>query len=173
MADEANISMPSMAVFYIQNAAGATISTGCLEKESLDMYKALDSFVFYRCKDTVPVSALYITEDAVFPTKYRKLGFAMTVYVHDAEFQQTQIGKQYVLRPVEPLGRIASQSVVEGGSVVSANHCGPASAGDVLYSIHEVSAAVGGRRRRRTRRQGPKDRRTRRQGPKDRHTRKN
>lgn len=149
MANNANIS-PSMAVFYIQNATGSTISTGCLDEESLDTYKSLESFAFYRCKDTVPVSALHITADSVFPTKYRKLAFAMNVYVHDAEFQKTQIGKMYVLRPVEPLGRIASESVVKGGSVVSANHCGPASTGDVLYSIHEVSAAAtGGRRSRR------------------------
>ena len=72
----------------------------------------------------------------------------MRIYVKDSEAQQLEIGQGYVLKPVEPIGRIASKSVVDGGSVVSATHCGPAD-GSLLYSIHKIGA-VGGRRKRKS-----------------------
>ena len=72
----------------------------------------------------------------------------MRIYVKDSEAQQLKIGQSYVLKPVEPIGRIASKSVVDGGNVVSAVHCGPAD-GSYLYSIHKVTTS-GGRRKRKT-----------------------
>ncbi len=64
-----------------------------------------------------------------------------------------KMGKSYVFQETDAsVGRIASRSVVKGGSVVSAKHCGPAEPGH-LYEILEV-VKTGGRRktRRNTRR---------------------
>jgi hypothetical protein len=144
MASEVNVGSPDSATFFIMKESGEIISTGCLDKDSLKMYKESTDYLFYRCKDTTPVSALHITRDAVLPTKYRLLNFAMRIYVKDSEAQHLKSGKEYVLQPVELLGRIASHDMVQGGSAVSSVHCGPAD-GSKLYSIFEVSQA-GGRR---------------------------
>ena len=148
MASEVNIGSPDSTTFFILKESGEIISTGCLDKDSLKTYKESMDYLFYRCKDTTPISALYINHDSVLPTKYRLLNFAMRIYVKDSEAQQLKSGKEYVLKPVELLGRIVSHDMVEGGSAISSIHCGPAD-GSKLYSIFEVSQ-TGGRRRRRS-----------------------
>ena len=141
-----------VATFYIQNEKNQTISTGCLDEDSLKSYKTMENYVFYRCKDSTPVSALYINPVSVNTDMYRLLNFDRRIYVKDVEFQQVEVGKQYILRPTgEPLGRIASRSVVLGGSAVSSNHCGPAD-GSIIYKLYQVGEGAVGGRRRKTRR---------------------
>jgi ankyrin repeat protein len=138
------------AVFYIQNDQGKTIAAGCLDEDTLDNYKSNNDWLFYRCKETTPVSALYIVRgEHAYSTKYRLLNFAMRIYVKDSEAQSLVAGKKYVLKPIEPLGRIVSENFFESGNAVSAVHCGPAD-GSMLYKIYEVRSE-GGRRRTRKR----------------------
>ena len=139
-----------MVTFYIQDKANKTIAAGCLDEDSLNIYKTSNDYVFYRCKDSVPVGALFIDSKSVHSEKYRLLNFDRRIYVKDSEARQLKVGNQYILRPTgEPLGRIASYDVVHGGSAVSSNHCGPAD-GSIIYKIYQVGeGAVGGRRGRR------------------------
>ena len=143
-----------MAIVYIQDTNNATLTTGCLDEASLEAYKTLDEYVFYRCKDSVPMSSLSITKNSVEPTKYRLLNFDRRIYVKDSEAQKLEVGKQYILRPTnEPLGRIASHDIIFGSRIaVSAVHCGPAD-GSMIYKIYEVDGnTTGGRRKTRRRR---------------------
>ena len=151
MASNTNIEEGS-AVFYIQNEQGKTLSAGCLDEDTLDNYKNNSNWIFYRCKETTPVSALSIVRERdTYPTKYRLLNFAMRIYVKDSQAQSLVAGKKYVLKPIEPLGRIVSENFFQSGNAVSAVHCGPAD-GSMLYKIFEVRTE-GGRRKTRKRRQ--------------------
>lgn len=145
-----------VATFYIQDTNNKTVSTACLDEDSLDIYKTSNDYVFYRCKDTVKNSALFIGENDIHPIEYRLLNFDRRIYVKDSEAHKLEVGKHYILRPTnEPLGRIASHDVVFGsGMVVSAKHCGPAD-GSMIYKIYEVnSSPSGGRRKTRRRYRG-------------------
>jgi hypothetical protein len=87
------------------------------------------------------------------------MNFASRIYVKEKESNKLKLGSKYILKPMELIGRIASKSVVDGGNVVSALHCGPATS-DILYSIHEVATTIGGKRRK-TRSKKKKLRKTR------------
>jgi len=153
MADEENVSN-DMTVFYIAKEDGTIGKASCLDSDSLDTYKTSRDYIFYKCKDSVPVSALHITRNSILPDKLRLLNFDFRVYVKDSQAQKLQSGKKYILYPGEDVGRIVSQNVLDGGSVVSAVHCGP-SDGSKLYTIKEVDETLGGgRRTKRNRRSG-------------------
>ncbi len=148
--DDVNVETADVATFYILGADDRVISAGCLDEASLEQYKTGSQFIFYRCKETVPVSALFINKDSVYPEQYRLFNFGMKTYIKADEAYKLKVGSAYVLKPEEPIGRIASFSVVFGGNVVSANHCGPAD-GSMLYSVHMIVPS-GGKRHTRVRR---------------------
>jgi hypothetical protein len=160
-----------MAYFYIMNAEGTEISSAaCLDSESLQQYKLRDEYVFYKCKETVPIGALHIRPDSVEPTPYRLMNFSQRVYVTNDDAQRIISGESYILKPTGPIGRIASKRVIDGGDVVGALHCGPADPGNIIYSVQKMveRPAVGGSRK------GRKSRKTRKQkrSKKNRKTRK-
>jgi hypothetical protein len=132
--------------FYITNEDGKVISASCLDSESLDVYKKSRDYVFYRCKDSVPISALHIKRSNTLPGQFRLFNFQFKVYVKDSQSQSLQSGKKYILSPVEDLGRIVSLDVIEGGSLVSSVHCGP-SDGSKLYNIKEIDESINGGRK--------------------------
>jgi hypothetical protein len=145
-----NVETEDVATFYILGADNKVVSAGCLDESSLEQYKTGNQFLFYRCKETVPVSAALINPNSVYPEKYRLFNFEIRTYIKASDARQIKVGSAYVLKPEEPIGRIASHSVVHGGSLVSANHCGPAD-GSMLYSVHLI-VHTGGKRCRRARR---------------------
>ncbi len=148
-----NVNVTSdMTTFYIMDSTNKVKSVACIDAESLNQYKTLNDYVFFRCNTSVPESALLIQPTNVQRGALRLLNLDIRAYVKDSQAQRMQHGKKYILKPVELVGRIASYSVVSGGSVVSAVHCGPAD-GSKLYDIIEVTEPVsGGRRRKLTRR---------------------
>jgi ankyrin repeat protein len=150
---DVNVETADVATFYILKPDGTVASAGCLDEESLQKYKTDNAFRFYRCKEDTPTSSLHITEDSVHPEEYKLFNFAFKMYIKRNEARQLQIGSAYVLKPEEPIGRIASFGVVHVGSAVSANHCGPAD-GSMIYSVHKIVPSGGKRlvRRRRFKR---------------------
>jgi ankyrin repeat protein len=157
--DDVNVETADVATFYILGADDKVISAGCLDEASLEQYITGSQFIFYRCKETVPVSALFIGQDNVYPEQYRLFNFGMKTYIKAKEAYKLKVGSAYVLKPEEPIGRIASFSVVYGGNVVSANHCGPAD-GSILYSVHKIVPS-GGKRHTRVRTQRRKNKKQR------------
>jgi ankyrin repeat protein len=139
MANNTNITN-EMTTFYIIDQEGR-IATSCLDTDSLETYKINKDYLFYRCKDTVPISALFIQYKNVLPAPIRLLNFQMRIYVKDSQAQSLQPGKKYVLRPIEDLGRIVSYDVLTGGTAVSSVHCGP-SDGSKLYDIKEINETI-------------------------------
>lgn len=140
MADNVNIAPnPDTAYFYIMNAAGTAISSvACLDSESLQQYKTRIEYVFYKCKETVPISAFYIRQSNVEPTPYRLFNFSQRVYITDRDAKRIVPGNSYILKPNGPIGRIASKRVIGGGNLVGALHCGPADPGNVIYSVQKM-----------------------------------
>ncbi len=141
---------PEATTIYIMDEAGAIKSATCLDEGTLQQYKTMNEYMFFRCKDSVPPTALHISRSHVHPGAIRLLNLNMRVYVKDSQAQQLEVGKKYVVKPGAALGRIASHSVITTGHVVSGVHCGPAD-GSKLYELLEVVAATGGGRLRRLR----------------------
>lgn len=150
---DVNVETADVVTFYILKPDGTVASAGCLDEESLQKYKTDNAFRFYRCKEDTPTSSLHITEDSVYPEEYKLFNFAFKTYIKRNEARQLKVGSAYVLKPEEPIGRIASFGVVHGGSAVSANHCGPADE-SMIYSVHKIVPSGGKRlvRRRRFKR---------------------
>jgi hypothetical protein len=68
----------------------------------------------------------------------RRLELAQKVYVKDSDFKKVKAGKSYLLEPTsDTLGRIVSDDVIRGGTVVSADHCQTVFT-DPIYSISEA-----------------------------------
>lgn len=131
------------ATFHVLNTDGKLSFSSCLDNSALKRYKKDKDYLFFKCKETTPVSSVYITSNSVYSEKYRMLGFQQRIYVKDSEIKKVKIGKEYVLEPIEAIGRLASYNVIMGGDIVSALHCGPAD-GSMLYSIKEVRSISGG-----------------------------
>ena len=75
-----------------------------------------------------------------------RLPLDRNIYVDTLNAKMLQVGKSYVLWPTEnTVGRIASKSLLDGGSAVSADHC-QTKFSDSIYEIYEVTAS-GGRRK--------------------------
>jgi hypothetical protein len=168
MGNNANITPDAdMTYFYVMNAGGTAISSvGCLDPESLQQYKTRIEYVFYKCKETVPNGALHIRRENVEPTPYRLMNFSQRVYIADRDAKRIVPGGSYILKPIGPIGRIASKRVVNGGDVVGALHCGPADPGNIIFSVQKMVERVatgGSRKRRKTRKQkrSRKNRKTR------------
>ena len=148
MVEELNINSSSdMTYFYIATKSGEIKSAKCMDTDSLRHYKSDSSNIFYKCKSSVPTSALFINRDSVEPTAYTLFNFDIRIFLLKTDANRIKVGKKYVLTPAEPIGRIASKSVVDGGSVVGALHCGPEQSGDIVYSIKElVVSSEGGKK---------------------------
>lgn len=131
--------------FHILNSSDKVAFSACLDAASIYKYISDNAYLFYRCKETTPISSLSITRNSVHPEKYRMLGFQQRIYVKDKDIKSVITGKEYILTPIEPIGRLASHSVISGGNVVSALHCGPAD-GSMLYSIKQMRNTNGGKR---------------------------
>lgn len=111
----------------------------CLDADSIKGYLGDMSMVFYQCRPTVPIGAIMIRPESVFPTQIRRLPFDFAVYVYEKQIQQIKPGKKYVLIPsTVPVGRIASHTVITGGSVVSAQHCQNDYQTDFIYTVREL-----------------------------------
>jgi hypothetical protein len=80
----------------------------------------------------------------VFPTAYRRIDLSSRLYIEDTYAGAIEPGT-YVLRPVEPMGRIVSKSILNGENVVGGLKC--ADDGTYLYSISKLSLSVTGGKR--------------------------
>ena len=154
---------PSYTVFYIRQPDKSALAY-CIDSVTLNEYKTKNAYVFYRCKSTVPVGALHISQSQIEPTKLRRFDLGQRVYVNDTQAKKLKPGKAYLLEVTTmPIGRIVSDQVIKGGSVVGAVHCQDIEPGFV-YSLKMIGTTktrvsqarpgskVGGRRRlRRTR----------------------
>ena len=140
---------PSNATFFVLKEDGTTAFSACLDADSLKTYITSTDYLFYRCKDTVPDSALHIIRGKnTLAEPIRLLNFQQRVYVFDYQSSKLTTGKMYVCIPKEKVGRIVSEHFLAGGSAVSATHCQPED-GSMLYEIKEISMAGGSRSRRR------------------------
>ena len=149
MANNSNID-PDSAILYILNNQKKVIRTVCLDETSLRGYLKNDDTLFYRCKPTVPKGALFIQPRDILPDGIRKIALDIIVYVYDHESKYIKPKRSYILLPTdEPVGRIASRSVVMGGTVVSADHCQTDYSKDFIYKIKEFRPQTGGKRGRR------------------------
>lgn len=139
------------ATFFIQKESGELLHIGCLDADSLTQFMSND-YLFFRCKDHVPLGSLHIAHNDVELERIRRFALAFDVYVLDAQARQVRVGNKYVLKPSsQVLGRIASKQVVERGNVYSGDvHCGPPY-DDRIYTIHKVGG-VGGKRKSKSKR---------------------
>lgn len=137
--DTQNIDLGTAILHIVGSDGKKVVRTYCLDADSIKGYLGDLSMVFYRCKPTVPVGAIMIRPESVFPTRIRRLPFDFAVYVYESEIQQIRPGKQYVLEQTnKAVGRIASHSVITGGEVVSAQHCQNEYTHDFIYTVKEL-----------------------------------
>ena len=145
----------NMTTFYVMSSGSKVIHVGCLDNEGLGHYKDDTSYLFFKCKQHVPLTAMNVRPtDVEVNNALRKLSFKMSIYVNDSQMQSVKPGKKYILVPTNnEVGAIASYDVVKaGGALVSSDHCGFKYA-DRIHDIYEVNTAgAGGRRRPRSRR---------------------
>jgi hypothetical protein len=135
---------PTRIVFVIQDSDGKTQYAGSLTQDSLDHYLDSDSHCVFRCRPEVPEHAANIRMNNVFPTAYRRIDLSSRLYIEDTYAGAIEPGT-YVLRPVEPMGRIVSKSILNGENVVGGLKC--ADDGTYLYSISKLSLSVTGGKR--------------------------
>ncbi len=196
-----------LAVFYLKKPDGIYESF-CMIDQELNYYKTHIGGLFYRCRPEIPKSAHMILETSVYKNKdektlktieklstdaekaveygkkvLRRLDFTQRIYVFNEQAKLLKSGMSYVLEPFEPhipIGRLASHSVVGGGSIVGALHCGDDEPG-IVFAIRQIGdyrtrpaiskvgssngaggagASVGGRRRTRRARRLRRTRRT-------------
>jgi hypothetical protein len=154
MAINTNIT-PGSTILYITNAANKVIRTVCLDEDSFTGVLMGTNSLFYQCKDSVPVGSIFIGKSNVHPTRLRKIATDIIVYVYENQVKRITPGKKYILTPTEkPVGSIASYDVVNGGTVVSADHCQNNYKNDMIHEIKEYIA--GGKRRRITKKKSKK-----------------
>jgi hypothetical protein len=151
MANEVNINTHNT-TFYVLKEDGSVAFIACLDSDSLYEYLSRNDYIFYRCKDSVPPSALLIRRNKDIHGKpIRLLNFQQRVYLYDDISQRLQMGKQYVCIPIERVGRLVSEDYLATGNAVSALHCQPDD-GSMLYTLKEIIPSAqymnGGNRRR-------------------------
>jgi len=138
--------IPGSTILYILNAAGKVIRTICLDEDSMTGLLKGTNNIFYQCKASVPQGSLFIGKSNVHPTRLRKIATDIIVYVYENQVKRIEAGKKYILTPTDKVvGRIASYDVVNGGTVVSADHCQNDYKNDMIHEIKEYIA--GGKRR--------------------------
>jgi hypothetical protein len=132
---------------YVRNIAGKITNSYCVDTDYLTNMIQSENEVFYKCNDSVPVSALLIQPKNVqYNNPMQRVMMEVPYFTKRDQAMKMQVGKSYVFQETnESVGRIASRSVVKGGNVVSAKHCGPTEPGN-LYEILEV-VKTGGRRK--------------------------
>lgn len=130
---------------YIANNKNEIIRIYCIDDDAFDSYFKGSDNIVYECKDSVPNSSLMISENDIIHKPFRRLAFEFNIYVYEKQVKQIQKGKSYILKPTSTiLGRIASHSVVMGGTLVGALHCQPTMGNDFVYNISEYNIKNGG-----------------------------
>ncbi len=120
--DEVDIE-PSYTVFYIKQPDKTSLAY-CIDSVTLTEYKTKQQYLFYRCKSTVPAGSLHITRNQVESEKLRRLDLGQRIYIKDEYVKKLKPGKAYILEATKtPVGRIVSDRVLNGDSVVGAIHC--------------------------------------------------
>ncbi len=128
----------SSTIFYVSNKNGKIIKIYCLDTESLNSLITGNDSIFYKCKDTVPMTATMIRTNSVLPMRLRKISMDIVMYVHENQARNIISGKKYIFIPTEEnVGRIASYNVVKGRNIVSRDHCQNNYANDFIYNIEE------------------------------------
>jgi hypothetical protein len=137
---------------YVRNRAGKITNSYCVDADYLTNMVQSENEVFYNCKDSVKVSALLVQPKNVqYDSPLQRIMMDIPYFTKRDQSQKMQLGKSYVFQETDtPVGRVASRSVVKGGSVVSAKHCGPDEPGN-MYEILEVVKTGGRRKTRRNR----------------------
>lgn len=126
------------ATVHILNLKNEIIRSFCFDSDALQGYFRGNDNIFYQCKQHVPISALQIHTNDVYPTKFRRIAFDIILYMYENQAKHIQLGKEYFLKPTNrTVGRIASYGVVQGKSVVSADHCQNLYNNDVFYELYE------------------------------------
>ena len=137
---------------YVRNKSGKITNSYCVDAEYLTAMIQSENEAFYKCKDSVPVSALLIqVKNVHYDNPLQRIMMEVPYFTKRDQAMKMQLGKSYIFQETEePVGRVASRSVVKGGNVVSAKHCGPDEPGH-LYEILEVTKTGGRRKTRRNR----------------------
>jgi hypothetical protein len=149
-------------LFYIFNKPAAANSSPSLAKvacfdaddemevggRTIPVYKKFledKSYLYFRCKPTVPRGAIFVSRAQVEPEPLRRLAFEFNVYVPAWQAKKVQAGRKYALIPTEQaVGRIVSDDLLRRGNAVSAEHC-QTEYTDKVYSIYEMVTSGGGR----------------------------
>lgn len=147
-------------LFYIFNKPTAANSSPALAKvacfdaddemevggQTIPVYKKFledKSYLYFRCKPTVPRGAIFVSRAQVEPEPLRRLAFEFNVYVPAWQAKKVQAGRKYALIPTEQaVGRIVSDDLLRGGTAVSAEHC-QTEYTDKVYSIYEMVTSGG------------------------------
>ncbi len=125
-------------VFYIFNNTMTLSSVACLDAESFHMLY-MPEYIYYKCRPTVPLGALFIDREDTDPEPIRRLTFDKNIYVYESQVKQIIKGKKYAIRPTEQLlGRIAAETLIQSGNAVGAEHCQT----DYPDQIHEIFEIV-------------------------------
>ncbi len=130
-----------MTTFYTVMPNGRVGNAACLDADGLNYYKTSKDYLVHQCTlntNTLPMNSLFVARNQLVGVPLRRLELAQKMYVKDSEFQKVQEGKSYLLEATaNTIGRIVSDSVIRGGTVVSADHCQTVFT-DPIYSISEV-----------------------------------
>ena len=149
-------------LFYIYNAENQLDSVKCIDNETeengrtLQLYRQFlddNTYIYYKCKPSVPVGAIFVARNQVEPEPLRRLAFDKNIYVYESQAKKVQAGRKYALKPTaDSLGRIVSESLLRTGDAVGAEHC-QTNYEDRIYEIFEMTATGGVRKlRKKTRR---------------------
>lgn len=148
-------------IFYIfgkpvGNESPPFIKAACIDNETEDqgqqikLYrKFLDdiTYIYYQCKPTVPPGSLFIRRQDTTKEPLRRLAFDSNIYVYESQAKKIQAGRKYALIPTDTkLGRIVSETLIQTGNAVGAEHC-QTDYSDKIHEIFEmVPVAQGGMR---------------------------
>lgn len=137
----------------VGNAEPTLAGVACIDNETEDggqtisLYKKFledITYLYYQCKPTVPAGSLFITRNDVHPQPLRRLALDRNIYVYESQVKKIQAGKKYALIPTEtPVGRIASEALIQTGNAIGAEHCQTIYE-DTIHEIFEMVAAQGG-----------------------------
>jgi hypothetical protein len=128
-----------VATIYIANTSNTITKALCLDEDSLTGYLRGKASIFFKCLPTVSERALYIRPEDTTQEPLRRIAFDIICYVYEKDAKKIRLGKSYIFIPSQtPVGRIVSQKVLNGNSVVSAEHCQNDYSRDYIYDIKEV-----------------------------------
>ena len=105
-----------LTTFYISDKSGTVVSIGCLDANSLNVYKTSIDYKYHQCTlntnaetGGLPMTSLAVHRSHIINRALRRLEFSQKVYVHDEDFQCVMPGNAYLLEPTEnAIGPIVS-----------------------------------------------------------------